>query len=273
MTVSRVTCWEVSFASRDPSLKPPSLSQALFHSHSPMVGEPVTPTPSRRVAPAGALKGQQGPGAHSPPCFEANPLHIVLDGTLPGLPEKQRSTASMPGACSVHGPLRTLRAIQSRWWMRGYLQEAGFCPWHWEEGHNRHFILAAKKLPFKFWESFAKCPLKRAIGGIITGENVFYLCGTLNSMEDQNIQCTLQIPHTCIQESTKQALSKVWATSYTYYHFWYWCCLRYNPQAKLHRLRYPFKDTFDTIRSTARKRCPTGVVRFIQQHKLRLTDW
>lgn len=104
-TVSGVTCWEVSFASGAPSPKQPSLSQAIFRSHSPMAGGPVTPTPSRRAAPAGALKGQQGPGAHSPPCFEANPLHIVLDGTLPGLPEKRRSTASMPGACSIHGPI------------------------------------------------------------------------------------------------------------------------------------------------------------------------
>ena len=103
VTGSGVTCWEVSIASGAPSPKPPSLSQAPFHSHSPMAGEPVTPTPSRRAAPAGALKGQQGPGAHSPPCFEANPLHIVLDGTLPGLPERWRSTASMSWACSIHG--------------------------------------------------------------------------------------------------------------------------------------------------------------------------
>lgn len=70
-----------------------------------MAGGPVTPTPSRRAAPAGAMRGQQGPGAHSLPCFEANPLHIVLDGTLPGLPEKWRSTASVPGACSIHRPI------------------------------------------------------------------------------------------------------------------------------------------------------------------------
>lgn len=48
----------------------------------------MTPTPSRRAVPGRALKGQQGPGAHLPPYFEANPLHIVLDGTLPGLSGK-----------------------------------------------------------------------------------------------------------------------------------------------------------------------------------------
>lgn len=101
--VSGVTCWEVSLASEAPSPKPPSLSQAPFRSHSPMVGRQVTPTPSHRAGPVGALKGQQGLGAHLPPCFEANPPHIVHDGTLPGLPEKRRSTASVPAACSIHG--------------------------------------------------------------------------------------------------------------------------------------------------------------------------
>lgn len=68
-----------------------------------MAGRQVTPTPSHRAGPVGALKGQQGLGAHLPPCFEANPQHIVYDGTLPGLPEKRRSTASVPAACSIHG--------------------------------------------------------------------------------------------------------------------------------------------------------------------------
>lgn len=58
----------------------------------------VTPTPSRRAVPAGALKGQRGPGAHLPPYFEANPLDIVLDGTLPGLSGKRGSTSSVSGA-------------------------------------------------------------------------------------------------------------------------------------------------------------------------------
>lgn len=58
----------------------------------------MTPTPSRRAVPVRALKGQQGPGAHLPPYFEANPLHIVLDGTLPGLSGKRRSTSSVSGA-------------------------------------------------------------------------------------------------------------------------------------------------------------------------------
>lgn len=62
-------------------------------------GGRVTPTPSRRAVPARALKGQQGPGAHLPPYFEANPLHIVLDGTLPGLSGKRRSTSSVSRAC------------------------------------------------------------------------------------------------------------------------------------------------------------------------------
>lgn len=59
----------------------------------------MAPTPSRRDVPARALKGQQGPGAHLPPYFEANPLHIELDGTLPGLSGKGRSTSSVSGAC------------------------------------------------------------------------------------------------------------------------------------------------------------------------------
>lgn len=105
VAVSGVTCCEVSLASGTPSPEPSSISQALFRSHSPMVGGLVTPIPSRRATPAGALKGQQGPGAHSPPCFEANPLHIVLDGTLPGLPEKRRARASIPCACSIPCPI------------------------------------------------------------------------------------------------------------------------------------------------------------------------
>lgn len=76
----------------------------------------MTPTPSCRAAPVGALKGQQGPGAHLPPCFEANPLHIVLDGTLPGLPEPGAEIHSLYARCLVYPQpyLRTLCAIQSR---------------------------------------------------------------------------------------------------------------------------------------------------------------
>lgn len=60
---------------------------------------PLTHTPSRRAVLARALKGQRGPGARLPPYFEANPLHIVLDGTLPGLSGKRRSTSSVSDAC------------------------------------------------------------------------------------------------------------------------------------------------------------------------------
>jgi len=151
-TVSGVTCWEVSLG----STKPRSRSQALFPSHSPMAGGPVTPTPSRRAAPAWVLKGQQGPGAHSLPCFEANPPHIVLDGTRPGLPEERRSTASIPAACSTHGPIfgRCVLFRAGDEWVAIY-RKPDPVPQHWGEGHNRNVILADKNLPLGFWESSA----------------------------------------------------------------------------------------------------------------------
>lgn len=135
----------------------------------PWRGGPVTPTPSHHAGLVRALRWQQGPGAHLSPCFEANPLRIVLDGTLPGLPEKRRCTDSKPGACSIHRPIfgccMLFRAGDE--WV--YLQEAKICPW--EEGHNGHFILSAKNLPISFWVSFAKYPLKRTMEGFIAGQN------------------------------------------------------------------------------------------------------
>lgn len=109
MSVSGVTCWEVSLASGVPSPEPPSLSQALFRSHSPMAGGPMTPTPSCRAAPAGALKGQQGPGAHSPPCFEANPP-AHCSWRHPTWPARGTEIHSLYAQCLLHPQpyLRTL---------------------------------------------------------------------------------------------------------------------------------------------------------------------
>lgn len=56
----------------------PSLFQAMLRSQSPMAGGQVTPTPSSHAGPAGALKGQQGPGARLPSCFEANPCALCM---------------------------------------------------------------------------------------------------------------------------------------------------------------------------------------------------
>lgn len=112
---------------------------------------PVTPKTSCRAAPAKALKGQQGPGAHSPSHFEANPTHIVLDGTLPGLPEERRSAASMPSACWIQSPSSD-SACYSKQVMNegGYRQEAGFRPWCSLEGHKRNFTMSKPRCcPFE----------------------------------------------------------------------------------------------------------------------------
>lgn len=74
-TASRVTCWVLSVASEAPGLSPPRAFPRLSSFPTPARWRgPVTPRTSCRAAPAPppppspakALKGQRGPGAHSP---------------------------------------------------------------------------------------------------------------------------------------------------------------------------------------------------------------
>lgn len=84
------------------------------------------------------------------PALKLIPCTLCL--TAPYLAcQRSGEAASMPTARAIPGPVfRILHAIQSRWWMSVYLQDTGFCPQRKNEGHNRHFCLAAKKFPFGF---------------------------------------------------------------------------------------------------------------------------
>ena len=99
----------------------------LYHSHSPTVKTQVTPIfcPATQP-PARALRSQQGPeGPVLVLALKLIPLHIELDGTLPGLPETELSAVLQPTLYPPSTPKPQTPFPYSKQVMNGgYLQEA-----------------------------------------------------------------------------------------------------------------------------------------------------
>lgn len=138
----------LSVASKVPSLSPfPSLSQALFLSHSCKVAEtsdpqnflpcslqsPASPEPSQSLE---RTAGAQGPFAL--PLWGLIPLTLCLTAPYLACQRSWRSQVSVPSACRIQSPSSDSPCYSKRVMNKGVSTGSPFRPCSSLEGHKRN---------------------------------------------------------------------------------------------------------------------------------------